>query len=330
MRGTTGVFLAAMVILALQGCGGGNDNLAAQEPRQPPPQVSGDLMGFRVLVDPTVTIAPTACTKAIITDWKFNVVNAVQASLSRAGFVVVAGPNDPRDATLTLRASFNCFNANEFDYLAVDARLEGAGSILGQAYSSSLRSPWPNEIVRQLLTSPTLASYASTQKAKTDGLAATTVAPASSIPLATPLPATGFVQAVPQPNSYAVVIGVEKYVNGLPSPTGAHSDAERFAQLAKSTLGIDPGHLEVLLDERATKAGIGHAITWAAASVSAGGRIYLFFSGHGAPDAASGSRPEGLGYDRHRDEGSPFQTRAEQGKRGARHRRLVLLRCRRP
>jgi hypothetical protein len=289
MRGTTGVFLAAMVILALQGCGGGNDNLAAREPQQPPPQATGDVVGLRVFVSPAVAIAPTACTKATVNDWTFIVINDVQASLSKAGFVVVADPNVPLDATLTLRATLLCFNANEVYSLFVNASLEGQRAILGQAQARSASGRWPDEVVRQLLTSPTLASYASTQKAKTDGLAATTVAPASSIPLATPLPATGFVQAVPQPNSYAVVIGVEKYVNGLPSPTGAHSDAERFAQLAKSTLGIDPGHLEVLLDERATKAGIGHAITWAAASVSAGGRIYLFFSGHGAPDAASGS-----------------------------------------
>lgn len=59
------------------------------------------------------------------------------------------------------------------------------------------------------------------------------------------------IAGAPQPNAYAVIIGIEKY-HDLPSPTGARADAERFAELAKRSLGPE-GHIHLALDKQATK-----------------------------------------------------------------------------
>src|SRR5580704_924703 len=93
----------------------------------------------------------------------------------------------------------------------------------------------------------------------------------------------------PQPTAFAVVVGVEKYSAQLPAPIGARADAERFRELAVRSFGIAPNHIQMVLDEQATKGGIERALAWARASTPSGGRIYFYFSGHGAPDTSTGT-----------------------------------------
>ena len=64
-----------------------------------------------------------------------------------------------------------------------------------------------------------------------------------------------FVAGAPQPNAYAVVIGIEHY-DSLPAPTGAKADAERFAELAKRSLGVPADHVHLVVDARATKGAV--------------------------------------------------------------------------
>jgi hypothetical protein len=95
------------------------------------------------------------------------------------------------------------------------------------------------------------------------------------------------VMAAPQPGSYALVIGIEKY-RDVAAATGARHDAERFAEMARTTLGVPEDNIRTLLDERAGKSDIAKQMRWLQSNVPAGGRIYLYFSGHGAPDPTSG------------------------------------------
>jgi uncharacterized caspase-like protein len=99
----------------------------------------------------------------------------------------------------------------------------------------------------------------------------------------------------PQPNAYALIVGVEKY-RDVPSPTGARADALAFARVAKSTLGISEENIKLLIDDRATRSDLEKALAWVELNVPAGGRIYFFYSGHGAPDATTGT-PYVLPYD---------------------------------
>lgn len=98
---------------------------------------------------------------------------------------------------------------------------------------------------------------------------------------------TALVSAAPQPASYALVIGIEKY-RDVTAATGARYDAERFAEMASTTLGVPEDNIHTLLDERAGKSDIAKQIRWLQSNVPAGGRIYVYFSGHGAPDPTSG------------------------------------------
>ena len=133
-----------------------------------------------------------------------------------------------------------------------------------------------------------------------EGATASNGAPPSAPPGASAASAAGaagaaFVAAAPQPAAYALIIGVEHY-RDAPPPAGARADAEHFAALAKKTLGLKDDHVHVALDERATKTDIEEHLAWLESTVPAGGRVYFYFSGHGAPDTSNGS-PYLLPYD---------------------------------
>lgn len=97
-----------------------------------------------------------------------------------------------------------------------------------------------------------------------------------------------YAQGAPQPNAYAFVVGIEKY-RDVPSPTGARADAQGFAALAMWTLGISRENIRMLLDDRATRGDMEKQLAWLETNVPSGGRIYFFYSGHGAPDPVRGT-----------------------------------------
>lgn len=99
--------------------------------------------------------------------------------------------------------------------------------------------------------------------------------------------ATGLVRGAPQPTSYALVIGLDTY-RELPSPRGAKQDAEDIAQVLEVTLGLPKKNIKLLLNDRATRGDILAQIAWLEANVPDGGRIYVFFSGHGSPEMTTG------------------------------------------
>ena len=97
-----------------------------------------------------------------------------------------------------------------------------------------------------------------------------------------------FLPGAPQPAAFALVIGIERYRDVVATP-GARRDAERFAALARTTLGVPERNVRLILDERATRGDVEKEPAFLAANVPAGGRIYLFFAGHGAPDPSTGT-----------------------------------------
>ncbi len=106
----------------------------------------------------------------------------------------------------------------------------------------------------------------------------------------------GFITGAPQRNAYALVIGVEKYRDVKAPATGAVNDAKIFANMAKKTMGLPDKNIRLAVADRATKGDIEKHVDWIVSNVPKGGRIYLFFSGHGAPDGAEGT-PYLLPYD---------------------------------
>ena len=94
--------------------------------------------------------------------------------------------------------------------------------------------------------------------------------------------------AYPDPDAIAVVIGVERYAS-LPAARFAASDAQLFRRYAAATFGVsdDRNHLYVRTDGDATGNEFRKLFGddgWLARRVQPTTDLYVYFSGHGAPD----------------------------------------------
>lgn len=87
------------------------------------------------------------------------------------------------------------------------------------------------------------------------------------------------------PNSYALVIGIERY-RDVSAPPGARRDAEVFSDVAQRTLGLPRKNLRVLLDDRATRSDIEREVQWLRDNASPHGDVFFFFAGHGSSDVS--------------------------------------------
>lgn len=93
----------------------------------------------------------------------------------------------------------------------------------------------------------------------------------------------------PRPNDIALVIGIEEYRGEIPPSQGARRDAEVFADLAESHLGLSRRNIIVLTDQQATRSSLeAYLEDWLPRNARPEGRVYVFFAGHGAPDPQTG------------------------------------------
>lgn len=90
--------------------------------------------------------------------------------------------------------------------------------------------------------------------------------------------------------AFAVVIGIERYRDSLPAATHAEADARAFAAYAHRTLGVPQAHIKLLVGERASRADLQSMLEeWLPRNArEPGGRVFVYFSGHGAPDPSTG------------------------------------------
>ncbi len=90
------------------------------------------------------------------------------------------------------------------------------------------------------------------------------------------------------PDKYAVVIGIEKYPS-LPSADYAGRDAESMRRHLVA-LGYPPRHIKFLSNDTATRARLVAIFRrWLPRNVKPGSEVFVYYSGHGAPDPASKS-----------------------------------------
>lgn len=91
----------------------------------------------------------------------------------------------------------------------------------------------------------------------------------------------------------AVVIGIEDYFS-LPDVPGAAADAQLVRDTLVYTVGLDPARVSLLVraegQGRASRSGIQKAIEEKAAQVKSGGRLWIYFAGHGSASASSSER----------------------------------------
>lgn len=90
------------------------------------------------------------------------------------------------------------------------------------------------------------------------------------------------------PNDAAVVVGIENYFV-LPDVPYAARDAEAFRKLLIFTIGVPAANVE-LLAGTPNKEQVQGAVQDAAKAVGDGGRLWIYFAGHGAAAPSSGER----------------------------------------
>lgn len=89
--------------------------------------------------------------------------------------------------------------------------------------------------------------------------------------------------------AHAVVIGIERYRERLPSADFAAADARLAAEYFKRVLGVPAANVALLTDERATNVDFQkHFERWLPNRVKAGDEVYVYFSGHGSPNPTTG------------------------------------------
>ena len=97
-------------------------------------------------------------------------------------------------------------------------------------------------------------------------------------------------KAGPNRNSYAIVIGIEQYRQKLPRADFAAHDARIVTDYLTKMLGFPEGNVVTLLNDRALKSDLEKYFEkWLGNNVEAGGTVFVYYSGHGAPDLKSGS-----------------------------------------
>lgn len=85
----------------------------------------------------------------------------------------------------------------------------------------------------------------------------------------------------------AIVIGVERY-RKLPKAEYAYNDAKAVKGYLKA-MGFSERNIKFLVDEEATLSGINSSVgTWLPNRIKKESRVFIYYSGHGSPDPATG------------------------------------------
>ena len=94
-------------------------------------------------------------------------------------------------------------------------------------------------------------------------------------------------QRVMGENDLAIIIGIEGY-QSLPKSDYSYDDARLVKEYAKA-LGFRERNIELLIDEKATKTNIEKSLeAWLKNKVKPQSRVFVYYSGHGAPDPSTG------------------------------------------
>lgn len=289
MRGWMWTLACGVVAFACGGCG-------TVKP-EPPLVPKTELKSIRVLVpeEATLTWTDSDCEQWAPTLRK-QYAQTLAIALAEAGFKTITNPKEPHHtkAKLSFALSYCHWNyaGSEQGRVVLEfepGRVFAAPVMIGDTGNlAGYDKHWERRLVRQTQESPDILALA--EGGSIDGDAATVAsATAAGKPASADTSSSSdFLAGSPQRNAYALVIGIEQY-REVPEADGGKADAERFAAMAKQTLGIPEEQIKLAVDSEATRSDIEARIEWLQSNVPEGGKIYFFFSGHGAPDASAGT-----------------------------------------
>jgi hypothetical protein len=90
-------------------------------------------------------------------------------------------------------------------------------------------------------------------------------------------------------NAYAVVVGIESYRDNLPKADFAANDAKLMGEYLVKVLGYSEENVVVRLDANATRNDLEKYVeSWLPNHVEKDGSVFIYFSGHGAPNPKTG------------------------------------------
>ncbi|MEI8172959.1 MAG: caspase family protein [Deltaproteobacteria bacterium] len=93
----------------------------------------------------------------------------------------------------------------------------------------------------------------------------------------------------PNKNSYAIVIGIENYRQKLPKADFASHDAKIISEYLTKIMGYPEENVITLLNDRALKSDMEKYFDrWLNNNVEENGRVFIYYSGHGAPNTKTG------------------------------------------
>ena len=86
---------------------------------------------------------------------------------------------------------------------------------------------------------------------------------------------------LPQGNNHLLLIGIDKYANGIPILNNAVRDAEAVKQVLQEQYQFDPDFTQTLFNQEATKDAILDAFDFYLQNLSDQDNLIFYFSGHG-------------------------------------------------
>src|SRR5437016_1170535 len=90
-------------------------------------------------------------------------------------------------------------------------------------------------------------------------------------------------------NAYAVVIGIEQYRERLPKADYSANDARIMGEYLTKVLGYSEKNVVVRVNEKAAKGDLEKYFgPWLRNNVDPGSSVFVFYSGHGAPNPKTG------------------------------------------
>jgi tetratricopeptide (TPR) repeat protein len=96
-------------------------------------------------------------------------------------------------------------------------------------------------------------------------------------------------KGIPNKSSYAIVIGIEQYREKLPKADFADRDARLMGEYLTKALGYPEENVVVRINDRAAKTDLDKYFgEWLRNNVESGGSVFIYFSGHGAPNPKTG------------------------------------------
>ena len=96
-------------------------------------------------------------------------------------------------------------------------------------------------------------------------------------------------KVTPRKNAYAVVFGIEQYREKLPKADFADRDATVIGEYLTKVLGYPSENVIVRLNDRVTRTDmVKYFEEWLKNNVEPGGSVFVYYSGHGAPNTKTG------------------------------------------